>query len=308
MEHPFQVGKMYRNRTGEYEVVGLDGPRMVIRYTDGSVLRTRVEVQARIWQNIQLEASLEREKQRAASQPRLQRRGGQRGADFQGLEDHDFQKGVAGTSWRARTSLGGRLAQRMTDLTSRFFQSWAIYRKAEVHIAEPMHYNSGAKARAAKFAFALYPEGAWYGFYIEKNTGPMDTTWHWPDMVDALCFDTRLLEEIERAMRTHDLRWKLYVWGDGSLVTQVGAAAEGLVREGHEGEALEVSSWSEFIGQLRELDPETWYALVLIKNLPKDTAQAAGAGLVALVTEAYRALLPLYEASTRQGRFASPQK
>lgn len=304
MEHPFEVGKTYRNRKGEYEVVSLDGPSMVLRYSDGSVLRTRVDVQARIWRNVQMEARVEREKQRAKSQPPLRRRGGRRGQDFQGLQDHDFQKGVGGTSWRARTSFGGRLAERMTDITARFFQSWAIYRRAEVHIAQPTHYDSQARARGAKFVFGLWEEGAWYGFYIEKNLGPMDATWQWPNMIQALSSDALLRGEIEQAMQAHDLRWKLYVWGDGSLVAQVGAAEEGLVREEPTDQELGLLTWPKFVEELRSLDTETWYSLFLLANLQKERALAAGPGLVEPVAEVFRALLPLYEASTRQGRFS----
>ena len=169
MKYPFEEGKTYRNRKGEYEVVSLDGPRMVIRYTDGSMLRTRVDVQARIWQNIQMEARIEREKQRAESRPRLKRRGRGRGLDFQGLEDHDFQKGVGGTSWRARTSFGGRLAQRMTDTTPYFFQSYAIYRRAVVRLAQPEHYSPKTKWQEAKYDFSLDAKQARFGFLIEKN-------------------------------------------------------------------------------------------------------------------------------------------
>jgi hypothetical protein len=301
MEHPFEVGKLYRNRKGEYEVVSLDGPRMVIRYADGSVLQTRVDLQARIWRNIQTEARVERETQRAQAQKRLKRRGARRGLDFQGLGDHDFQKGVAGTSWRARTSFGGRLAERMTSSTAHFFQSWAIYRKAEVHIAQPVHYNSREKAKVAKFVFDLYEKGSWYGFLIEKNNGPMDSTWHWPNMIEALSSGARLQEEIEQAMRAHDLRWQLYVWGDGSLVEQIRAAEEGLMREVPAQQEREESTWTDFVDDLRSLDAEVWHSLLLLVNMSKEKALAAGPGLVDPVAEVLKSLLPLYEASTGQG-------
>ena len=35
MSHPFKVGESYRNRDGEYDVLELNGPRMVIRYRGG---------------------------------------------------------------------------------------------------------------------------------------------------------------------------------------------------------------------------------------------------------------------------------
>ena len=51
MNHPFRVGGRYRNRIGEYEVIELNGPRMVIRYSDGRTLETEVAIQSRIWQH-----------------------------------------------------------------------------------------------------------------------------------------------------------------------------------------------------------------------------------------------------------------
>ena len=51
--HPFSVGKHYRNRDGEYEVISIDEPNMVIRYLDGSTIESSIALQARIWENIQ---------------------------------------------------------------------------------------------------------------------------------------------------------------------------------------------------------------------------------------------------------------
>lgn len=51
--HPFQVGKQYRNRDGDYQVVSIDDPNMVIRYLDGRTLESSIALQARIWDNIQ---------------------------------------------------------------------------------------------------------------------------------------------------------------------------------------------------------------------------------------------------------------
>lgn len=304
MEHLFEVGKTYRNRKGEYEVVSLDEPRMVIRYTDGSVLRTRVDVQARIWRNIQMEARVEQEKQRAEARPRLRRRGGRRGLDFQGLEDHDFQEGVGGTSWRARTSFGGRLAQRMTDTTPYFFQSYAIYRRAVIHVAQLEHYSAKTKWQEAKFVFSLNAKRASFGFLIEKNEGPMDGTWHWPNMVDALHKSASLRQEIEAAMRKHKLQWELYVWEDGGLIARVWRDKEKLLCESQDGAEQEATSLPEFVTRLRGLDADKWADLWLVTYMPKEKALAAGPGLVDPVAEVLRVLLPLYEASTRQGPFS----
>jgi hypothetical protein len=52
-EHPFKVGKQYRNRDGEYQVISINEPNMVIRYRDGRTVESSIVLQARIWENIQ---------------------------------------------------------------------------------------------------------------------------------------------------------------------------------------------------------------------------------------------------------------
>jgi hypothetical protein len=51
--HPFKVGKQYRNRDGEYQVISINEPNMVIRYQDGRTVESSIVLQARIWENIQ---------------------------------------------------------------------------------------------------------------------------------------------------------------------------------------------------------------------------------------------------------------
>ncbi len=295
MKHPFEVGGKYRNRHGEYEVINLEGPKMVIRYSNGNSLETTVELQARIWWNIQAEQNMKSPTHKPG--PRPPRR--QRGLKFQCLQDRDFQKGVAGTSWRARTSLGGLLAQRMSDTTQYFFQSHAIYRRAEVHIVQPTHYDTKTKLRKAKFVLELDSECARYGFYIEKNDGPMDDTWHWLDFLASLDSDPELCRTVETTMRKLGLRWEICVWDEGGLMAQMGASPDGLIWKQKDRDEPEEVSWSGFVKRLRDIETEKWCDLYLCADIAKDEAIAAGIHLVDTVTEVYRALLPLYEASTR---------
>lgn len=67
MEHPFEVGGKYRNHHGEYEVMNLEDSKMVIRYSNGNLLETTVELQARIWWNIQAELRVNGDKTRIRS-------------------------------------------------------------------------------------------------------------------------------------------------------------------------------------------------------------------------------------------------
>ena len=52
-EHPFKVGAQYHNRDGDYHVVSINEPNMVIRYLDGRTLESSILLQARIWENMQ---------------------------------------------------------------------------------------------------------------------------------------------------------------------------------------------------------------------------------------------------------------
>lgn len=52
-EHPFEVGKQYQNREGEYHVISINDPNMVIRYLDGRIIESTIALQARIWENMQ---------------------------------------------------------------------------------------------------------------------------------------------------------------------------------------------------------------------------------------------------------------
>jgi hypothetical protein len=53
----FVVGCRYRNRKGEYEVLRIQGDKLHIRYDDGTVQELSASIQARIAQNMSIEAA-----------------------------------------------------------------------------------------------------------------------------------------------------------------------------------------------------------------------------------------------------------
>ena len=57
MDHPFEVGKAYRNRYGRYHVLSIDDPKMRIRYEDGREIKVTIAIQAQILAGIQLQES-----------------------------------------------------------------------------------------------------------------------------------------------------------------------------------------------------------------------------------------------------------
>jgi hypothetical protein len=48
----FEVEGVYQNRKGKYTVLSIDAPKMTVRYEDGTFADLRIDVQARIWENI----------------------------------------------------------------------------------------------------------------------------------------------------------------------------------------------------------------------------------------------------------------
>jgi hypothetical protein len=73
MTQPFEVGSRYRTYQSEYEVLGLEGDKMTVRFTDGTEQRLTVAVQERIWQQVSHEATLTPEPKVSAPAPRRSR-------------------------------------------------------------------------------------------------------------------------------------------------------------------------------------------------------------------------------------------
>ena len=48
----FEVNGTYQNRKGVYTVLSLNGPKMKVRFEDGSTANLRINIQERIWENI----------------------------------------------------------------------------------------------------------------------------------------------------------------------------------------------------------------------------------------------------------------
>ena len=139
MDHPFEVGKEYRNRNGIYEVLAIEEPKMRIRYEDGHEDVVTIAIQARIWQAIKRRTSA------------------RQGYEFSGLQESDFKHNVTGTHWRSRESLGGRLAQHLSETTPYEFQSHSIYRRPSVYITLPDHYDPDNGIPYAKNELRLFP-------------------------------------------------------------------------------------------------------------------------------------------------------
>ena len=293
--HPFQVGKRYRNRLGEYEVVNLDGPNMVIQYEDGNTLETTVRMQERIWRNIQLDAKIQREqeKQHRASRHSYPR------PKFDGFGDQDFQDGVRGTSWRRKSELGGLLARRMTRLTAFQFDSYPVRGKPRLHIASASADKVDQRRRQAKFILELDEGQARYGFNIKRRPGDLDEGWQWPAFMEALAENSALQRQLEGSMRQHNLDWEVREWNGrqrGPVIARVQPAAEqAMLLWNPTGGEVEMLSWSGLVQRLSQVAQGQGCDLYLATSMDKGQAIAAGEHVVTPLTEVYRALVPLYE-------------
>lgn len=292
MKNPFEVGETYHNNLGEYEVISIDEPNMTIQLEDGRTIETTVKLQARIWKRIKWEKRHKKQIRRA------KRRGRRRKSRFKGLKDKDFQTGVKGTSWRARTGLGGLMADKLSEKTPYDFQSYAVYGRPENHIVIPDYYDKGDRWKSAKFVLDLNEERARYGFYIEKKADTEDT-WDWSRFVEALNDNEELQDDTEETMRQMNLHWEFYAGEDDDQFIGRAEVAEdeGLQWESADGE-IEILTWDAFVDVLQELDPGTWYHLYLVDRMEKEETIEQARRIAELTTDIYRMLLPLYEAAT----------
>jgi len=124
MSYPFRIGGLYRNRQGEYEVVSIDEPTMIVRFDNGRILTAEISKLAKIWENIQEEAavpaSVMEKTERAINRTKAASR---KRSSFRGLTEGDFKFGVKGTTWRARSVLGNLLAGELAAELGTAFKS-----------------------------------------------------------------------------------------------------------------------------------------------------------------------------------------
>ena len=282
MGHPFVVGGRYRNRDGEYTVIKLDGSNMLIQYADGRMIETQIARQERIWENMQFEVEVEEETPISQSVPpsKSSRQVKDRyGKDFRGLTDADFKSSTEGTSWRARTSLGGLLALRLSTLSEREFESHAIYRRTEVHIVQPQSYNPEIRLQEAKFFFLVNAEGVRHGFYIEKNWDEMDNTWDWHRFTASLMQRPSVWHQLTQTMGLHKLRWEAYIKTEGQepgRTIYVDVRADQLSLRDSQNGPLQIVDWSDFARLMDGIRQTEWCNLYLVQQIEKHEAIQLG--------------------------------
>jgi hypothetical protein len=300
MDHPFSVGEIFSNRKGTYEVVKIDDRTgtMLIRYLDsGEEQEATIETQARIWNNMQLDAQIEA-RQAAEEESRFQRGYGE---TFAGLKDSDFKTSTEGTTWRSRAGLAGLVSLKASEDTPYTFISWSIYRWPVAFLTHREDYQMAAfemGSRKAKFTLETDDNYLYYGFYVEKFNEPMDHEWDWPRLIRALKSRKELREIVVDAESDHDARF-------------IGRMSKGDERF-HFANGLEMGSQSlwdednaaslsveERVTRLETIPADHWGEIYIIAQIPKLNAIDLGFNVAEPIAGLFKALIPVYEAAVR---------
>lgn len=309
MSHPFEVGKRYRNRVGEFVVQAIEGDRLTIRYTNGQTLVTSVQIQARIWENIHFERQmqLEEEKRRLAQEERKavrQRSARARRArakpTFDGFEENDFEARKRGIAWSSRQELGRVLSHELDQRTKGSFGHWIVPRKSIVHVGRKDRYSRETRETNAALFVAVDEEGVSYGFSVGKPDGKARVKWPWSLLVAASTEAESVREALHSAMKDHDLTLDVYAMEVSyGQVAQVTVKGKGFhwQQEDAEEEVTRSMSGVELADYIQSVAPKKRCDLYVYKHLAPEAAIKAGADVVKEIAGVFEALLPVYDVS-----------
>jgi hypothetical protein len=306
MSHPFEVGKTYRNRVGEYVVQAIDGEWMRLRYTNGKTLDTRVSIQARIWENIQFEEQMARQEERerlsrearmAARKRSARARRARAQPKFEGFEEIDFRPKKRGLSWRSRKELGKVLAEELGKSVAGDFGYWIVPRQSRVHVARKEYYDTDARDRNAALFVATDEEGVTYGFRVGKPDGKAAKDWPWSVLLAALS-DDAVRRKLRAAMKAHDLTLDVYAMHVSyGQVGQISLQARGFLWE-HETAEQEMTrkmNWGDLTEYLQAEGAKRRCDLYLRKRMPLTDTLKAGKDIAKEIASVFEDLVPLYD-------------
>ncbi len=305
MPHPFEVGKTYRNRVGEYVVLSLDDDQMKIRYVNGGTLTTSAIMQARIWENIQFEEQVSRseERRRLALEARLAARTRTKRAkerpSFGGFQESDLAK-KRGVAWRSRKELGRVLCYELNRAAKQAFDYWLVPRQASIHVALKSHYDAQTPHRSPAFFVAVSDQGVYFGFHVGRPEGAEEPTWPWSTLVEALATHEGLREGLKKTMEEYKLTLDLHAMRVSfGLVGQIilqGPEYLWQYEDAQQGITRPMNG-EDLVETLRTLEPGRRCELYLNKCAAPEAAVKAGGAISQEIVAVFEALLPVYRAS-----------
>lgn len=306
MTHPFEVGKTYRNRVGDYTVLSIDDDRMKIRYANGGILETSVEVQARIWENIQFENQVARteERRQQAREARLEARRQTQHVRarpvFGGFEKEDFESKTRGIAWSTRKELGRAVAYELNHRIRGDFGYWLVPREGGVHLGRKKHLERGNRDTTAVLFVRAGEDGVAYGLHVGRPPGEVDPQGPWATFLTSLDSDSRAWGSLRSAMEAHELTLDVYAmqisYGPVAQITVEGqeflwqheTAEQVLTRPLNRGTLVEY---------LQTVAPGKQCDLFLRRCLSVPEALRSGAGITKEIVDVFESLVPLYDAS-----------
>lgn len=296
--HPFQVGSFYINRNGRYEVLSIDDETgfMSIRYDDsGRETNLSIEIQMRILEAMGWESEL----------PVVARQSKKFdyfkgfGESFEGLKANDFQRSTKGTHWRSRQGLAGKAALLLSADNPYSFISWSIFRWPVAFVTHREDYDMtkfDKGTKKAKFTIELDEESVYFGFYIEQNTGPMDHTWDWPRLINALENNRKLQSLIARVENQFNANFLARYSAGGKRFHFSNGEEMGAVSLWDIEQPMTISV-EKRLALIRSIPNHHWGEIYILAPLLKVDALNARESVAEKITEMMRALIPIYRAA-----------
>lgn len=294
----FTVGESYENRLGTYEVVERKTPMLVIRYhATGRMQEVEEELQERIVRNLMRERELAlrpAEERRPPAKATRQRR---KRAKFDGFVSADFEGKIAGTSWRAKTGLGGVLAEALTDATGEPFDSWAPNRQTAVYITHPEECGPQFASDSAQFFVLTSDVGLSFGLSIQRPAEAAEGATAWDRLLSTLTDDEEVAARLSDLLTDGvvELSWYGQTWGVSERET-VRGAEDGLISD--RGAVVESDTFEDIIERLNEAPQDENLILTIDSSMSQDDAIKAGAAIADTVAALFESLMFLYRACT----------
>lgn len=292
----FKAGETHANRLGEYEVIEVKTPTLVIRYTEtGRLQEVEEELQERIVRNLRREHELANqppeERRTTVKAPRQRRRR----AKFDGFAAADFHGNVSGTTWRAKTGLGGLLAQTLGDRTGEMFDSWAPNKQTVCYITSPEEAEQQILGDSAQFYVKTSSTGVAYGLSIHRPAEAAEGSTAWDRLLTALSEDeptAALLTDLLTSEQA-ELSWSGETWSEAEKET-VRGDDEGLQLD--RGSTTENDTMEALVERLNEAPQDQGLILTLESAMALEDTLAAGPGVADTVCDMFEQLIGLYRA------------
>ena len=284
-KYPFQVGERYENRKGLFTVLSIEGDRLAIRWDTGEEATTSVNLQAKVLRNMEREL-LAGATKKGYLAPRSY------GELFRGLRAEDFTGDVTGTHWRSREQLGGAVTRMLT--VSEPFDSWSIYKRAEVHWASVARRKLVHSLFQTKYFVRIDTEVLLHGLYFERSDDRNQNQDDWRKFL-AWTGDAENCRWLHRViLQTGAAFTNPYPEQPGQcFYGQLVALENGCFR--HEADSASEFDAPALSGFLENLRSDLWLNLVISRAIPRDDAVARGAGIGSAIGGFFNALLPIYE-------------